>query len=130
MDDTIFIPSIAQTDAMIRGRGTPVHPGALPDLFIPPSDVETKFNPDTGELLIQCYSRPLPVDVEMRKILSDSRRRGFVKSCTVAILGSVLQGDMNQLAWLMSKGFTRTLDAKIFGGQLAYEKVWPQKAAR
>jgi hypothetical protein len=118
-----YIPSIAETDAIIHARthGIP-HPGGRPSTFIPRHDVETRFDPDTGELVVQCYRNPLPSESDLKYAMAAARKRAPVKRMTVMIEQSVLRNDINQMAWLAAKKFTRDLSAEVFGGQLAFSR--------
>jgi hypothetical protein len=57
MFDPDYIPSVAEMDAMIRGRGTPVHPsGGPPSFEIPNRSTETRFDSETTPVLLQSTS--------------------------------------------------------------------------
>ena len=86
MFDPDYIPSVAEMDAMIRGRGTPVHPsGGPPSFEIPNRSTETRFDSETGTITVQCFQNVPPSESECKYILAASRKRGVVKRFTLAI---------------------------------------------
>jgi hypothetical protein len=118
-----YIPSIAETDAIIHARthGIP-HPGGRPSTFIPRHDVETRFDPDTGTLTVQCFRNPLPSEAALKYSMAAARKRASVKRMVIMIEQSVLRDDINQMAWLTAKKFSRDIGIKTFGGQLAFTR--------
>jgi hypothetical protein len=123
--DLDYMPSIAEHDEILRAQSysTPVHPGgAAPTFFIPKNDVETRFDPDRGELVVQCFRNPLPSEAALKYSMAAARKRAFVKRMVIMIEQSVLRDDINQMAWLTAKKFTRDIGRKTFGGQLAFTR--------
>jgi len=123
MFDENYIPSVAQMDAIIHARthGIP-HPGGSPSTFIPRHDVETRFDPDTGTLTVQCFRNPLLSESDLKYTLAAARKRAPVKRMVIMIEQSVLRDDINQMAWLTAKKFSRDIGVKVFGGQLAFTR--------
>jgi hypothetical protein len=123
MFDPDYIPSVAEMDAMIRGRGTPVHPsGGPPSFEIPNRSAETRFDPDTGTLTVQCFRNPLLSESDLKYAMAAARKRAPVKRMVIMIEQSVLRDDINQMAWLTAKKFTRDIGIETFGGQLAFTR--------
>jgi len=123
MFDPDYIPSVAEMDAMIRGRGTPVHPsGGPPSFEIPNRSTETRFDSETGTITVQCYRNSPPGESDLKYALSAARKRAPVKRMVIMIEQSVLRDDINQMAWLTAKKFTRDIGVKVYGGQLAWTR--------
>jgi hypothetical protein len=118
-----YIPSVEESLAIIHARthGIP-HPGGRPSTFIPRHDVETRFDPDTGTLTVQCFRNPLLSESDLKHALAAARKRAPVKHMIIMIEQSVLRDDINQMAWLTAKKFSRDIGVKVFGGQLAFTR--------
>jgi hypothetical protein len=111
--DLDYMPSIAEHDEILRAQSysTPVHPGGA-----------ARFDPDRGELVVQCFRNPLPSEAALKYSMAAARKRAFVKRMVIMIEQSVLRDDINQMAWLTAKKFTRDIGRKTFGGQLAFTR--------
>jgi hypothetical protein len=54
--------------------------------------------------------------------MAAARKRAPVKRMVIMIEQSVLRDDINQMAWLTAKKFTRDIGIETFGGQLAFTR--------
>jgi hypothetical protein len=124
-DDVIRIPSIEETDAIIRARGqrTLVHPAGIPNVEIPIASTTTRYDEVTGTITIQCFRNPSPTESALKYSLAAARKQGVVHRLTLIVMQSILQDDLDLQSWLADKKFSRDIGAEVFGGQLAYTKM-------
>ena len=127
MYDVIRIPSIEETDAIIRGPRTLAHPGGVPSFEIPIASTTTRYDEVTGTITIRCFRNPPPTESALKYTLAAARKQGVVHRLTLIVMQSILQDDLDLQSWLADKKFTRDIGVDVYGGQLAFSRQFLQK---